>query len=265
MPSSDLLNGGPDSYGYSYIYEDLVPNGRGAIDVVLSLLTNPSFVARVVFTSEKMRFVTELLLPLGFLPLLAKPGRVMLVFGALYCLLASHFAVYSIHFHYACVVFPIAFALAPVGLEQATTGCVVRTLSLEPARLRRALLAGVVVASVLVSVKFGAFVDNSSFRLATGPIARGLTSDERADYEWVEAAVAKLPPGASVGVSNRLGPHVSNRESVFFYPNGPKTEFVLVHRGDLRADDLGQHDDLVANGTLVPIAERGDMALLVWR
>ena len=265
MPSGELLNGGAGSYGYEYIYRDLIPNGGGARELVLSVLTNPVAVARLVWTPEKLRFVVELLLPLGFLPLFASRGRVMLIFGALYCLLASHFAVYSIHFHYASVVFPIAFALAPLGLRDVVGGRIGRGFGLDPARLRRAMLAGVVVASVLLSVKLGAFVDNASFRTATGPIARSLSADERDDYAWVEDAAAKIPQGASVGVSNRLGPHVSNRERVFFYPNGPKTDYVFMSRPDLRADDLARHDALVESGELVSIAERGDMALFSWR
>ena len=43
----------------------------------LTFLTNPAFVVQLVLSEAKIRYVLLLLLPLGFLPLLAKPGRVM--------------------------------------------------------------------------------------------------------------------------------------------------------------------------------------------
>ena len=261
MPTADVLNVGPDSFGYAYIYEGLIPNNRGILDVVLSLVTNPAFAVRLLLSAEKLRFVVLLMLPLAFLPVAARPGRVMLLFAVLYCLLASHFALFSIHFHYSCVAFPIAFALAPVGLRNVSNGRIARALDLEPSRLRPALLGFALVASALCSEKFGALAENASFVLPTGPVARTLSPDEQADYAWVEAAAAKIPEGATVGVSNRLGPHVSNRAAVAFYPKGPDTQYVLVDRADLRPDELSRHDELVAAGTLVPITERGGMAL----
>jgi uncharacterized membrane protein len=261
MPSGAFFNDGYGSYGYAYLYEGLIPHNRGAVDVALSLLTNPAFVVGLVLTEAKIRYVLLLLLPLAFLPLLARPGRVMLLFGASYCLLASHFAIFSVHFHYGSVVFPIAFALAPEGLRQVAEGRLVRAFGLNPYRLRGAVVTACLAAGVLVSWKFGALADNASFRLATGPVARTLSEAERETYAWVEATSARIPKDATLGVTNRLGPHVSNRKAVTLYPRGLLTEYVFLDAADLRPDDLERHRALVAGGDLVPIAERGEMAL----
>jgi uncharacterized membrane protein len=262
MPSSQFFNGGIQSYGYAYLYEGLIPNNRGVADLALSFVTNPAFVVGLVLSAAKVRYVLLLMLPLAFLPLLARPGRVMLLFGGLYCLLASHFALFSIHFHYASVVFPIAFALAPAGLSQVSEGPLARALGLDPRRLRRAAVVACLALGALESWKFGAMVDNDSFRLATGPIARTLSETERDAFAWVEAATAQIPPEATLGVTNRLGPHASNRRAVTLYPRGPLPEYVLLDTTDLRADERARHEDLLARGALIPITEHGAMALL---
>jgi hypothetical protein len=57
MPSHELFNGGLQSYGYAHLYDALTPNHRGALDIALSFVTNPSFAVGLVLTEEKIRFV----------------------------------------------------------------------------------------------------------------------------------------------------------------------------------------------------------------
>ena len=83
MDSSDLLNSGPGTYGFSYYYADLIPNGNGGKGLAVSLLTNPGFVLRNVLVRPKLEFVAALLVPLALLPLAARPARTMLVYGAI--------------------------------------------------------------------------------------------------------------------------------------------------------------------------------------
>jgi uncharacterized membrane protein len=262
MPSGEFFNGGPGSYGYAYVYEGLIPHNRGVVDIALSFLTNPAFAVRLALSEAKIRFVLLLMLPLAFLPLWARPGRVMLIFGGLYCLLASHFALFSVHFYYASVVFPVAFALAPRGLAQGAEGPVPRALGLDPGRLRSATVAACLAAGMLVSWKFGAILDNESFRLPMGKVARTLSQAERETLAWVEAAVAQIPKEATLGVTNGLGPHASNRLAVSFYPGGPLPEYVFVDAADMRPEERARHEALVARGDLVPMTAHGTMALL---
>jgi uncharacterized membrane protein len=186
----------------------------------------------------------------------------MLIFGGLYCLLSTHFAIYSVHFHYASMVFPVAFAIAPEGLRQVAEGRLARAFGLDARRLSRASVAACLVAGALVSWKFGAIVENESFRLATGPVARTLSEDERETIAWVQATAAQIPKEATLGVTNRLGPHASNRSAVTLYPRGPITEYVLVDEEDLKPAELDRHRALVAGGELVPVSQHGGMALL---
>jgi hypothetical protein len=185
----------------------------------------------------------------------------MLLYGAVFCLLASDPALASVNFYYASVVFPLAFAIAPAGLRQALEGRVIATLRLEPQRARTALLTFCLVSAGLLSWKFGALVENGAFRGPSGTIARRLSDEETAAHAWVEETVRRIPEDAMLGVTMRMGPHASNRRAVTMYPFGPRQDFVLLHLGDLRASDLARHQEAVAAGELVEVARHGPLAL----
>jgi uncharacterized membrane protein len=179
MDSSDLLNSGPGSYGFAYYYADLIPNDNGGKGLAISLLTNPGFVLCNVLVKPKLEFVAALLVPLALLPLAARPARTMLVYGAIFCLLASKPAVYSIAFQYSSLVLPLAFAAAIIALEQVPRWRLVVAHGLDAARVRRALFVFALTASALVSWKLGAFDPDHVFYAGFTPIARELDEAER--------------------------------------------------------------------------------------
>src|SRR5262249_41012671 len=154
---------GKDSYSFAYYYDDLIPNRTGMGGLLLSLVTNPAFVLKTIFAEAKIVYMLQLFLPLAFLPFFARAGRAMLIYGFVFTLLASRTAFYSIHFQYSCLLIPIAFALVPMALKRIEDGPSA-TLGLDGRRLSRAALAAAFVASALIQWKFGAFVDNQSFK-----------------------------------------------------------------------------------------------------
>ena len=233
MDSPDLLNSGPASYGFAYYYADLIPNGDGAKGIVVSLLTNPGFVLRNVLSRPKVEFAAALLLPLGMLPLAARPARTMLVYGAIFCLLASKPAVYSIAFQYSTVLLPLAFVAAVIALEQIPEWRIVAAHGLDAARLRRAMIALSLTASALVSWKLGAMDPHHAFYAGFTPIAHELDDAAREQYEWVDAAVAQIPPGASVTSTQRMGPFVSNRRDAYDYASGKPSDYLFLDEGEL--------------------------------
>ncbi len=261
MRSSDFFNDGPDSYGYAFYFDALVPNNRGIRDVVSSVLTNPAFVVSSVLTPPKWLFFVLMFMPLGFLPFFAKAGRIMMLYGAIFWFLASEEALFSVHFYYASVLWPVAFAFAPNGLQRVSQSKIMSLWGVEEHRLKKAILATCVVASALVSWKFGAIVENQSFRGATGPIVRTLSPTEEETYAWLTSAIAQVPVEASLGVSARVGAHATNRPSVSFYLQGPVQDYVLIDEKELRANKRPRHDALMADGTLVEVTRHGTLVL----
>ncbi|MEO7326952.1 MAG: DUF2079 domain-containing protein, partial [Minicystis sp.] len=261
MNSSDIFMTGKESYSYAYYYEDLIPNKNGVGGLVLSLLTNPIFTVKTIIAEAKLNFFLVLFVPLLFLPFAARTARVMLAYGLLFCFLASRSAVFTPSFQYSNLILCVAFAITPAAVARLEEGSFAALHGLDGKRLARAAVAAMLVASLLVSWKFGGFVDNQAFRGGFGRVARQLSQHDKDTYAWVEEQVAKVPMTVSVGVTNKMGPHISNRKDVIFYPESRLPEYVFIDESELKGGDLDKHNKNVKEGKIVQIARRDKMAL----
>jgi uncharacterized membrane protein len=265
MTSAGIFMSGKDAYSFAYYYEDLMPNRSGLGGLVLSLLTNPVFAIRTMLEEPKIIFFLQLFLPLAFIPLAARRGRWMLAYGVFFCLLASRDAVFSIAFQYSSVLFPVAFALTPTVLKRVEDGdgTLVALFRLNGRRLTRGLLVAALCASVLVSWKFGGLVENAVFRGGFSRVTRKLTPQQRDAYTWVSEQVAKIPPGAIVGATNKMGAHISNRKEAYFYPGERygSIQYAFVDEGELKGKDLERHTAGVKQGEFVELGRLDKMGL----
>jgi uncharacterized membrane protein len=262
MTSSDIFMSGKESLSFAYYYDELIPNKNGVAGLVLSLVTNPVFVVKVIFTEPKLLYLLTLFLPLIFLPFFARTRRVMLSYGLLFCLLATRSAVFSPAFQYSNTILPIAFALTPAALAQIADSGLVSAFGLDARRLSRALLVSAFAASLLVSWKFGGIVDNQAFKGGFSRVARRLSQRDRETYAWIRQQVAQIPPNASIAVSNKLGAHASNRKTVYFYLAEPApTDYVFIDEGEYKGAELDRHNKSVQQGQLVELGRRDKMAL----
>lgn len=264
MTSAGIFMSGKDAYSYAYYYAALIPNRNGLGGFLVSLITNPVFALRTALEEPKIIFLLQLFLPLCFLPFLAKPGRWMLGFGLIFCLLASRTAVYSIHFQYSATIIPVAFAMTPVALLRIEGSSRVASLGLDGRRLARALLAAAAVSSVLISWKFGGIVENATFRGGFARVTRSLSPAHRQTYAWVREQVEKIPPGAIVGATSKMGPHISNRKQAYFYPGDrfASLEYAFIDEGELKSKDLEKHKAAMKRGEFKELARRKKMVLL---
>jgi len=207
--------------------------GGGAKELLLTLVTNPVFALRVVLEEAKLFYLGLILLPCCFLPLFARRGWQLLGYGLAFCLLSSVPGPRTIYTQYSSVLLPFVMVLAPFGLARLSGSGWVAALGLEPSRVRRGLLVSVAIAASLASWKFGALVENSSFRVgnlwqpAHFHSAEQL-ADKRAQYESAAQIIKLIPPTASVSATRYLMPLVSNREKVVHNNLGGKTDYMLV-------------------------------------
>ncbi len=260
MTSAGLVMSGQDSYSFGYYYQELIQGGKGMGSMLLSLLTNPAFVVAQVFEEPKMQFVVTVFLPLLFLPFFAKRRRLLLAYGLALTLLASRTAVFSTHFQYTSTLLPFAFAITPSAVKEVSEGALARLRGWDPVRAQRALVLACLVASACVSFKFGGIVENKTFRGGFHAVVRKLTPQQRELYAFVDEASRSIPKNRSVGVTNKLGPHVSNRRHVYFYGQRG-TDYVFVDETELKKDRKDKHKQAVDQGRLVEIMRKGTYAL----
>ena len=262
MPTDDFLNVGKESYGFAYYFDELIPQRKGLTELFLSLVTNPLFAFKLFFANAKKQlYLLLLFLPLAFLPFMARRRRVMLFYGLFFCLAATREPVFTVHFQYSCLIFPVAFAMTPAALSRLGELGESSYWGLHSGRLRWALLGFMLVASALLSWKFGGAIANESFRGGFARVHRTLDEKQRERYEALEQMLRQVEPGASVAVTNVLGPHVSNRERVYFYRPRVTTDYVLVWDREVQKELKTWHDARVAAGELIEIGRHENIQL----
>jgi uncharacterized membrane protein len=253
MPDSDLLMRDSESnYSYTNRYRRLVPEGGSARDGLATLLTNPGFVLGHVFLGAKIMSALTFLVPLGLLPLAGGRRLLLAVYGVAFLYLASHKSIYYPLFHYSTVLVPALFAAAPEGYARVRGWLVERGAA--PARARVTVLVYLATCLVLGSVAMGALVDVAPFALTRG-IVRDYDAEQRERYEWFRAAVAEIPPEASVSASNRTAPHLSNRGQFYIVQQQIEAEWIVVHFGDLRGEDLAWIGELLRSDRYAEVAK----------
>lgn len=186
------------------IYRALqAPGTTGAGGVVQTLLTNPGFVLRKLWTIERLRYLLELSVPLAFLwlrrPWLALAALPGLPFTLL---VTDRDPLFSTAFQYVYHWIPYIFAASVLGLEALGAG--------GPTR-RTAAASALCFATLIVSYHQGAFLGARFVRGGPVPVLLHTTSAERRRAAQLERAIAKLPPDASVAATEHEGPHVSTR------------------------------------------------------
>lgn len=254
--------GGEQRESYTYYYRDLIPEGSGWEGILITLVTKPILVIQHVFSTPKLLYFARLFAPVLFLPFFAPRGKILLAYGLIVLLTASRPAMFSLHFQYSTVIYPSIFFLTALTLGGLSTHRIVQRFRLEPLRLRRALLAGVLLSSVLVSVKYGALVPNATFTSGASRFMPYPTNEGRADYRWVTDTIRRIPQEASVSASIYMMPHVSNRDSIFHFPEGWGSDYLFLHRSRIRPWRSTNLERLETSGAYEIVTERGDLALL---
>jgi len=263
MPASGVLNtGSKEGYSYEYYFRDLIPHHKGIKGLLLTLISNPMEVLDFsIGDKQKIQYLLTLFVPLGLMPFFAKRARLMMLYGLLVALLASRKPVYKPHFQYACMIFPIAFAIAPMGLRRLLDDPRTERFGFDRHRLAGATMAFMVTAAFFVSWKYGVLWENTAFRGGFATVARPPLDERTLErYQKLREMVDLIPPGASVTTTNRLGPHVSNRREVYFYRQKEVTHYVLVDLSEL-GKRRQWHDDRVRSGELEEMKRYGSFVL----
>jgi uncharacterized membrane protein len=249
-------------------YAGLLPQGENSFAGVLkTIVGNPPFVAHVVLEDRKLVYVLQLLVPALLLPIARPTGLLLVLPGFLFTLLSTGYEpLYQISFQYTAYWIPFVFVGVVAELERferAHTSAEGREATVHPRGTleRRALLAGVVAASVPCSYLYGAILPHESLRAGFNrPRFASTPVDVRRRAE-LAALVAQLPADAKLSASEQLVPHVSGRRVCYTLRFGVhEADYVLFEVPGAR-EEAQEIAPLLRAGTFGIVDDRGDMAL----
>ena len=253
MESTDPLNAGSsNAYSYAFYFSEAT-NNKGSAGLIFTLLTNPAFVVDLVTRSAKIQFLLIIFLPVLFMPFCAGRARIMLAYGLAFTLLATRAPVYTPHFQYSSSILPFAIGLTPIGIHY-WNGKTARNLV-------PSLIGCALIATVLMSCKFGALIENKSIRGGWVPVIRSLTEPQRARYQSAIDLIAKIPPNASVTASPRTGSHVSNRPEIYMLRQRKITDYLLIDQRELKGSASASFKNLQSRMNLKAIGKSGTWQL----
>ncbi len=257
MPDAGLImQASEESYSFAPYFAEMIPHeSEGVFGLLVTVVTNPIFVLRHAFSPPKAQLLAQLFLPLFLLPLFAPRGKVMMLYGLAFLLLASRPQVFTLHFQYTATLFPVLFALTALALGRVVAGRGVAGVGGD--RLVTALVAGILAATAASSAKFGALVPNESFRAGFVAPRFRMTDENRERYAWLTESIAAMQPAESVAATSEIAPHVSNRAHTGIFPRLWGSDWILVNVRSLRPWGRANLELLRGAGAYETVSERG--------
>lgn len=227
--------GGESSF--TFMYKDLVPAGeRGFGAVLKTVLTNPLFVLESLLTRDKLLYLLQIFVPVGFVALKRSPALVLFLPACTFTLLSTAYpALIMTTFQYTSYWTPMVF-LALVEVFSRGAGPTRRES--EAARIGR--MFGVVLALLLTSNRYGAVFQTETARGAFDPVRVVVTPQDQKNQEDFSMLAKQIPPEAKVVAAEWLVSHVSNRKDAYTLRFGVlDAEYLLfwTHREKLRSDE----------------------------
>jgi uncharacterized membrane protein len=242
-----------DSFLYAY-KEYTTTDAPGFAGVVRTWLTNPYFFASRVLNEEKFTYFLIVMVPVLLLPLRHPRTWLFLVMGGFITVFSYAYPpLLQTSFQYTATWTSFIFVGAAIALgtwRRETAGW---------ARIRAAVLAMLAV-SVLMSYRFGAFVKDNGFVGGFLEMTWDYTETDRKELADLRALIARIPPNASVTVSEYELPHVSSRRDCFTLSRGHSgSDYVLVRISEGRAAGSPGH------GTMTEVVNSGEYGILETR
>ena len=189
----------------------------GLLSVGKTILCNPAYLFKEVFTPEKIKFILLMLLPIGLIPILSRNLKqlILMVPFVVINLMPNYIYQHSIYFQYTFGVSAIFFYLVVINARE-----------LKPVTRRYALSFAGMGALIICLSHISGFTS----------LALDATQNH-SDYQLIQSCLDQVPANASVQASGYYLPHLSQRKNLYDHTYNQKslqiveTEYVVL---DLR-------------------------------
>jgi uncharacterized membrane protein len=247
------------SWWFPNMYRDLWADGeKGFRSVIRTAITNPSFTLTKIIVEKKIIYLLHLLVPIAFLP--ARRWYLWAAFapGAMLTLLVTNYdppITFSFHYvmHWAPYLFmAVVLYLAVVRREKGASRA-------------HAALAALVASTLVLTYNYGAFPRREgSFKGGFNKIEFTYTEVEAARYARLMELVKDLPRDAKIAATEKIGPHLSSRRTLYAMRNGPQDAlYIVASSRELKLSKTKPHlKEALESGRYGVVRRIGDFALM---
>ncbi|HVZ12106.1 MAG TPA: DUF2079 domain-containing protein [Patescibacteria group bacterium] len=205
----------PDARGGQHFATEYFQDfGDTPPEIVKNILFNPAKTSAALLTAANLEYIFKLLLPTGFLSLLAPLYFILGAPDIAINLLSKNDNFRSLTFHYAATIIPFIYISSIYGAKM------VLSLKNKYATVRN------------VSIFILVFSFVSAYFYGTLPGAKSpsleIYNDKLPNSGIIEEYLSRIPQNLSVAASNNIGSHLSHREKIYTIPNGIDQADVVV-------------------------------------
>jgi uncharacterized membrane protein len=214
------------TWWFANIYKELMPEGEASYaGIIKTLVTDPAFVVRSLWSNEKIIYFLHLFAPLALLPA-RRAGLLFLAApGFFFTLLTTGYApTLSIAFQYTTHWIPYLFAATVLALRRLGEGP-------GGGERQRAALVTMGAAVCLHSYVFGAVLQQKTFVGGFQKIEFSMTPAEEQRYREFKQLAALIPESASVTSTEGENPHLAARKTAYslrMYQGD--SDYLLLHK-----------------------------------
>lgn len=187
--------------------------GSSTFEVIKNILLNPVKLISRILEGNRVEFLIQLFLPLGFLSLAAPFILVFALPDLFISLLSSNAALHQIYYQYTSVITPFIFIAAIYG-----TGIIINRF--KQVNLR----------AISLYILFFALIS----AYLTGPLPGSkkpnidMFTKELRNKEEINKFLITIPQSSSVASTNNAGSHLSQRRDIYTLPMGiNKADFLI--------------------------------------
>ena len=206
--------------------------GTTPTEIITTVITRPFYVVENVVTLPKLNFLVQVFGEVGFLPLLRPDVLLVGLPTFALSLLSLQRIQWDIHYQYASMLYVVNFVGTVYAIAMLARWKWLTT-RIAPTLVTRGLVVLILVCSLSAQLWIASPVWSW--------YKRGVPASANAANELIR----QVPADAPLAASNLLGPHVSRREQLYFFP--PRNEFytdqALVRADYILVDTQTDQDD----------------------
>lgn len=201
-------------------YDNLIyDSNSGILGMLKTFINNPGYSIRQIFKTnnydgKKLLYVIELLIPLGFMPIIIKkPSYLILLIPLLLNLLTMYSYQYNINFQYSYGIIAFLFYLTLLNIDDINTGKDVLVII----SLSTTFIFYLAISFSFLSTYVEIYKDNKQARL---------------DYK---EAIKLVPKDSTVSASTFILPHMADRLVIYeeYYHRGKTdTDYIVMDHSD---------------------------------
>ncbi len=243
----------PTKQHFAFIY--LSEFGDRQNDILKNILTKPMTDLRLIMSPDRLYYYFQLLVPLGFLPLLSPLYLIFAGPTLLINVLSNDPLMRQIDYQYDSVIMPFLFVAAIEGYR--TAEYYIGRFHIKKFKARPLMVVFVLLFTVAFSYAWGELPleKDSRFNYFTTP---------QSETKLMKQVANNIPSGYTVSVTNNIGAHFSERRFLYNYPiDAEVADYSIVFLGDPYAwpsgdAQLSTLNNLLNNKQYQLFAQQGD-------